>query len=52
MNDADAERLHDPDEQLAAIRDEAQVVQVGVVEADLADPGDQQRLGNAVLLRA
>ena len=39
-----AERLKDPDHELAAIGQQPQVVQLVVVEAELADGGDEHRL--------
>ena len=45
-----AQRLDDAHEQLFAIRDSLEVVQIGVIEAQLADRGDQYRLDHAVFL--
>ena len=42
------ERLQQPHEQLAAVGDRAQVVEVGEIQAHLADPGDEQRLEQAL----
>ena len=46
-----AERLQDAHEQLAAVGDDAQVVQLRVVQAHLADGGDQDHLDGATRSR-
>ena len=47
---AGAKRLQDADEQLAPVLDQAHVVQLGVVQAGLADERDEQALGQRVLV--
>ena len=45
-----AERLEQAHEHVAPIAGDAQVVQIAVVQAELTDTGDQQRLGEAAVL--